>query len=99
MIEKRIETDWGELIYRECDGGLFLSEYKLADANKLWKVMATYATWLEPHPYYVISKSKRAAKKRFITSFPWLNVVHSVVCLSPEEQDAVTHDPAHNIIV
>lgn len=99
MIEKCIETDWGELIYRECDGGLFLSEYKLADANALWKVMATYATSLNPNPYYVIAKSKRAAKKRFITSFPWLNVIHSVVCLNPEEQDAVTHNPAHHIIV
>lgn len=56
----------------------WLDGYELHDGYFLFEVCATYAKSLDPARYYVVARSNRLAREKFLDMFPWLNCIKSI---------------------
>lgn len=87
------------LYYTQDNGMRYWSGAKLKDGWSLWKIMATYAKSLASQDHYVMAKSAKEARRRFLRAYPWLSYITAVKACQNEEERKVLSEPDRHIIV
>lgn len=96
---KTIKEDGHDWVYEVGQDWFKLVKYRLHDGYQLYKVEATYAKGLKPSAYYVVAKTSRDAKKKFLSHFGWLKFVFNVSLLDGEIRDEILNTVNKYIVI
>ena len=80
------------LIYETENGVTRLCRCVPYKGVRLYEIKATYAKTVRASSYYILAKTLREAKRRFRSTFTWLDVV-GVRLISGEEAESILTNP------